>query len=216
MILGPTIEHLRTYCPPFAGRVAGAADFRQGLENYNASMALPAAYVLPADQDGEDGNRNMVGYWQIIRKTIEVVVELDATGDRRGQTPAMQYDAIEAALFSAMLNWAPVACRVPNNQGYQFLGGGFLDLDRARLFYAWRFVLPYQITELDGWLDPDPAVDLDTIELDIFKAPGAIAPVGDSPAAVVVLPIGDPPYPPPTDGPWPAPAADNPVKEAQP
>ena len=68
MILGPTIEHLRTDCPPFAGRVAGAADFKQGLEKYNATMPLPAAYVLPAEQDGEDGNENMVGYFQIVKQ----------------------------------------------------------------------------------------------------------------------------------------------------
>jgi hypothetical protein len=218
MILGPTIEHLRSYCPPFAGRVAGAADFKQGLEKYNATMPLPAAYVLPAEQDGEDGNENMVGYFQIVKKTVEVVVELNATGDRRGQTPAMQYDDIEAALFAAMLNWAPVGCRVPNMQGYQFLNGGFLDLDRARLFYAWRFLLPYQLTELDGWnpdgwnpdgTDPD-GVPLNTIELDVFHAP--VSP-GDLPPAVVQIPTGDPPYPDPTDGPWPDPAATTRAKE---
>jgi hypothetical protein len=208
MILGPTIEHLRTYCPPFAGRVAGSADFRQGLENYNATMALPAAYVIPAEQDGEGGNENAnggTGYFQIVKKTIEVVVELDATGDRRGQTPAMSYDDIEAALFAAMLNWAPVGCRVPGMLGYQFVGGGFLDLDRARLFYSWRFLLPYQLTELDGWQQPDEG-PLNSIELDVFHAPGAVGVPGQLPAAVVQIPTGDPPYPDPTDGPWPDPA----------
>ena len=216
MILGPTIEHLRANCPVFAGGVAGAADFKQGLERYEATMPLPAAYVIPTEQDGEDGNENAnggTGYFQIVRKTIEVVVELDARNDRRGQTPAMMYDVIEAALFSAMLEWAPVECRVPGMHGYQFVGGGVLDLDRARLFYAWRFLLPYQLTDLDGWHEPTPPPDLIMAELDVFNAPGAVGVPGELPAAVVPIPTGDPPYPDPTDGPWPDPAATTRAKE---
>jgi hypothetical protein len=41
------------------------------------------------------------------------------------------------------------------------------------------------------------------VEVDIFHAPGAVGVPGTDPAAVVVVPTGDPPYPPPTDGPWP-------------
>lgn len=189
LILGPTIEHLRSYCPPFAGRVAGAADFQQGLVKYNENMPLPAAYVVPLNQEPEgDGNQNMVGYWQIVDKTIGIVVELDARADRRGQDPAMNYDAIEAALFSALLNWAPVECRVPNRQGYYFAGGRFLDLDRARLFYQWEFTLRYQLDDDDAWQQP-PAEDLCGVELDIYTAPPFEMPPSDGrdPAAVVVL-----------------------------
>ena len=88
MILDATIQQLRAYCPPFAGRVAGVADFRLGLQNYNATMLLPAAYVVPLDQES-DGNSAMVGLYQFVRKTLGVVVELDARADRRGQDPAM-------------------------------------------------------------------------------------------------------------------------------
>jgi len=198
-VIGPTIDHLRTYCPPFAGRVAGAADFRLGLQNYNENMALPAAYVVPLDQDAER-NANLTGYWQIVHKTIGIVVELDATNDRRGQDPTMTYDVIEAALFSAMLNWEPVPCRTPNMQGYQFAGGRFLDLDRARLFYQWEFLLPWQLTDDDGWHDPTPPVDLVGIELDIYVAPPfAPLPPDDltPPAAIVMIPTSDQPVSPP-------------------
>jgi hypothetical protein len=188
VILEPTIAHLRAYCPPFNGRVAGAADFRQGLVNYNANMPLPAAYVLPLDQES-DGNRQMTGLFQLVNKTVGIVVELDATTDRRGQEPAMTCDTIEAALFSALLLWAPVECRVPNGQGYYFSGGRFLDLDRARLFYQWEFGLVYQLTDEDGWHDPDAATDLQSIEVDIYPAPPWEMPPPDNrpPAAVIKL-----------------------------
>jgi hypothetical protein len=179
MILEATIEHLRAYCPPLAGKVAGAADFRLGLQNYNANLTLPAAFVIPLDQDS-DGNQNLVGIWQVIRKTVGIVVEFDATKDRRGQDPTMSFDAMERALFAAMLNWAPVECRTPNGQGYVFAGGRFLDLDRARLFYQWEFALDFQIDDADGW-QPE-SEPLREIWVNIHKAPLADHP---DPAAVV-------------------------------
>jgi hypothetical protein len=204
MILGPTIEHLRAYCPVFNGNVAGTANFRLGLEDYAASLPLPAAYVVPLDQEAEP-NANMVGYFQIVRKMIGVIVELDATADRRGQDPAMQYDIVEAALFSALINWSPVECRVPNMQGYQMAGGRFLDLDRARLFYQWEFLLPFQVNDDDGWHEPGEPVDLVGIEVDIYKAPPfAPLPPDDltPPAAIVVIPTaGQPVEPPPVPTP---------------
>jgi hypothetical protein len=197
VILAPTIEQLRAYCPFFGGRVAGAADFIRGLQNYNATMPLPAAYVIPLDQEST-GNKLMVGLEQIISKVIGVVVELDAA-DRRGQVPAMQCDEIEAALFAAILNWAPVECRVPGKSGYVFSAGRFLDLDRARLFYRWEFLLEYQISDEDGWHPPaSDAEDLLGIELDIYKAPPFEMPPPDArpPAAIVIIPTSDQPVTP--------------------
>src|SRR3954447_11478212 len=177
VIIEATIDHLRQFCPPFAGRVAGAADFRLGLQNYNANLLLPAAYVVPASQESPNGNEQAVGLWQIVHKSVDIVVELTATADRRGQNPVASYDAIEAALFAALLNWAPLNpnCRVPNKQGFYFAAGQFLDLDRARLFYAWTFGLHYQITDLDGWQQPEPEPLLG-IEVDIYSKENA-APV---------------------------------------
>jgi len=193
-ILGPTIEQLRSRCPAFAGRVAGAADFRQGLENYNANMALPAAYVVPLDQEAER-NSVMTGFIQLVEKTIGVVVELDARADRRGQDPAMSYETIETQLFKSLLLWAPAGCRVPNLQGYQFRGGRFLDLDRARLFYQWEFLLPWQIDNGDAFDPTEDAIPLCGVELDIFKAPPFDMPPSDGrdPAVVAVIPMSDDP-----------------------
>jgi len=195
-IIGPTIEQLRAYCPFFGGRVAGAADFQLGLRNYNENMPLPAAYVVPLSQDAER-NANLTGYWQIVEKMIAVIVELDATPDRRGQDPVMSYDVIEAALFSALLNWEPALCRTPNKQGYQLSGGRFLDLDRARLFYQWEFLLPWQLTDDDGWQPPE-GEDLTGIQVDIYKAPPfEMTPEPTyPPAAIVVIPTSDAPVDP--------------------
>ena len=186
-MIDATIAQLRTYCPPLAGNVAGAADFRLGLQNYNASLPLPAGYVVPLDQDSER-NENMTGLMQVVTKRIGVIVEFDASADRRGQDPAMSYDDIEAALFAAVLNWLPEDCRTLNNQGYWFHGGQFLELDRARLFYQWVFALNWQITDDDGW--HEPSVPLESIEVDIFKVPPQDM-TTDTPPAVVVIDTAD-------------------------
>ena len=47
VIMAAFISQLRANAPIFSGRVAGAAEFYAGLRNYNTSMPLPAAYVLP-------------------------------------------------------------------------------------------------------------------------------------------------------------------------
>jgi hypothetical protein len=196
MILEAFISQLRANAPIFAGRVAGAAEFYAGLKNYTTSLALPAAYVLPLGQEAEP-NQVWNGLIQIVHKTIGVAVELDAQTDRRGQAPAMQFEEIEAQIFASVLNLDIGECRMV--RGASFAGARYLDLDRARLWYQWEFMLDWQLTDADG-VQPQ-SIPLDAIEVDIFKAP-AVA--GDAPAAVVLIPTGDPPHPPATDGPWPA------------
>jgi hypothetical protein len=187
MVVDATIAQLRAACPPLGGRVAGAADFQLGLRNYNENMPLPAAYVVPLDQ-ASPGNQVMTGLIQVVEKTIGVIVEFDARPDRRGQAPVMNYDAMETALFGALLNWQPAVCATLNQQGYWFSGGRFLDLDRARLFYQWEFALAWQLTDADAW-SPE-AVDLVGIELDLYSVPPPMADqvaAGSDPAAIVKI-----------------------------
>jgi hypothetical protein len=197
-IVAGFIASLRVRAPIFGGRVAGAAEFYRGLKEYNTSLPLPAAYVLPLGQDAEP-NKTYGGLFQIIHKTIGIAVELDAQRDRRGQDPAMNMEIVETQVLASCLNLVLGDCRM--TQGAYFAGARYLDLDRARMFYQWEFVLDWQITELDGVL-PD-SIPLETIEVDIFKGPD-VAP-GTMPAAVVQIPTGATPVP-PTDGPWPAPS----------
>ena len=196
-IMGTFIAQLRASAPIFGGRVAGAAEFYKGLRDYNTSLALPAAFVVPLGQEAEP-SQVWNGLIQIVHKLVGVIVELDAQTDRRGQAPTMQFEEIEAQIFASVLNLDVGECRMV--RGSTFHGARYLDLDRARLFYQWEFNLDWQITDTDG-VQP-VSVPIQQIEVDVFNAPAV---PGDIPAAVIVLPTGDPPYPPPTDGPWPEP-----------
>jgi hypothetical protein len=204
-IMGILIAQLRANAPIFGGRVAGAAEYYAGLRNYNTSMALPAAYVLPLGQEAEPNNILGGGLVQLVHKSLGIVVEFDAQTDRRGQSPTMNFEEIEAQLFASVLNLFIPNCRM--SKGIAFEGARFLDLDRARLFYRWEFAADMLITDDDG-VQP-ASVPLTQVEVDVFHAPGAVGVPGSAPAAVVVVPTGDPPHPPPTDGPWPKPATED-------
>jgi hypothetical protein len=199
-IVGGFITSLRLNAPIFAGRIAGAAEFYRGLKDYTTSLPLPAAYVLPLGQDA-DPNVSYGGLFQIVHKSIGIAVELDAQRDRRGQDPAMGFETIETQIFASCLNLYLGQCRM--TQGAYFTGARYLDLDRARLWYQWEFGLNWQITDADG-VQP-PSIPLESIEVDIFHAPGAVGVPGSLPAAVVLIPTGGTPVP-PTDGPWPDPS----------
>jgi hypothetical protein len=197
-IVATFISQLRANAPIFTGRIAGAAEFYAGLKNYNTSMALPAAYVMPLGQDADVNTAAGGDLLQIVKKSIGIAVELDATLDRRGQDPVMQFQIIETQLFASVLNMILRDTCPRMSRGTYFLGARYLDLDRARLFYQWEFGLDWLITTADGV--QVQSVPLAAIELDIFKAP--VTP-GEIPGAVVHVPTGEPPYPPATDGPWP-------------
>jgi hypothetical protein len=196
-IIGTFIEQVRANAPVFNGRVGGAAEFYRGLRDYNTSMPMPAAYVLPLAQEAGE-NKLMNGLIQIISKGVGVAVELDAQTDRRGQKPVMDFDMIETQLFASVLNLILPGCRM--TRGVYFTGARYLDLDRARLWYQWEFGLDWQIDDSDG-VQPD-SIPLASIEVDIFKGPNV--PPGTPPAAVVQIRTGETPLP-PTNGPWPDP-----------
>lgn len=197
MILAGFISQLRANAPMFGGRVAGAAEFMRGLREYNTSLPLPAAYVLPGTQDATP-NDSWGGLQQLVHYGVGVAVELDAQQDRRGQAPAMNLDDVRDQVFGSVLNYMFDDCHVA--RGVSYVGAHWLDLDRARLFYQFDFNVDWQITDADG-VQPD-SFPIQSIELDIFNRPQT----NDLPAAIAMI-AGDPdvPFPPPTDGPWPAP-----------
>ncbi len=167
MDLNAAIMQLRRQAPIFGGdpitgkngRVAGAADFAQAIED-QAWMDLPAAYVIPLDEDSDE-NPPGPGLDQHITERIGVIVELDNTADRRGQAPAAQLHDVRTAVFAALLNWRidPVSAA----QGLAYGGGRLLQLDRARLFFQWEFTLHRLLTDADGWQEPTP----DFAEVDV-------------------------------------------------
>jgi hypothetical protein len=167
-IIAATVMQLRAHCPLLGGRVAGAANFVQGLEKYNTNMILPAAFVMPLVAESE-GFAVMTGVIQYVTKTVAVVVEFPATPDRRGQQPAMDAEAMEVCINAAIRGWEPQACLTVGRKGYWLSGARVLDLDRARLFYQWEYGLTTQLDEADA-LEP-ASVPLYGIELDIWKTP---------------------------------------------
>lgn len=167
-ILATFIAQLRSNAPIFGGRVAGAAEFEAGLKNYNASLALPAAYVLFLGQEA-DGNTAAGGdLLQIVHKTYGIAVELDAQKDRRGQEPAMMLQMIETQLSASVLNMILMDTCPRMSRGVYLQGSRWLtNLDRARSFHQWEFGLDWQITTADG-VQPQ-SVPLKAIDVDIYN-----------------------------------------------
>ena len=158
MNLDLVIQQLRLHAPMFQGRVAGAADFRKSLAT-EVAMVLPAAYVVPLD---EDANENTLSNAlnQLVTEHIGVVVEFDNSTDRRGQSVTSLYDATRAQIWASILNWRVDPVRA--TRGLEASGARNLDSDHARLFYQWEFSLVITISDADGWQIPvDPLLEMD-------------------------------------------------------
>ena len=157
---------IRTLAPVFNGNVAGAAAYANGVAD-QVWLPLPAAYVIPGDQDTNDNDIGN-GLDQLVRERIAVIVVLETLNaggapdfaDRRAQAAAASIDTLKYAIFRAILNWRPDWD--PNNQnvnrearGIYFSGASYPAdgaFDRARFFYQFTFTLDTLITDADGWL----------------------------------------------------------------
>jgi len=165
MDLSAVILHLRDHTPLFEGRVAGAAEYAKGVED-QTWMALPAAYLVPEDEDAEPDTAQSGGLEQEVTIRFGVVVALDNTADRRGQTASAQYHAVRMALFRALLNWMPPppAGDVRRSaKGLYYVEGALQGFDRKRLFYKWTFALDTIITDADGWQETLPDLEAVTV-----------------------------------------------------
>lgn len=165
MNIDALVAQLRTYATIFNGNVAGAAGYASGVSD-QTWLPLPAAYVIPAEEDAEP-NDSMTGTYQIVRERVSVIVvfpTLSAGGsvdltDRRGQAAAAQLRSIRASIFKALLNWQPDPDGIDTTEqiegrGIYYLGGRFPNegaFDRARFFYQFTFGLDITITDDDGW-----------------------------------------------------------------
>ncbi|WP_415257663.1 hypothetical protein [Thauera phenylacetica] len=138
MKLDPIVQALRARCPSFAGRVAGAAEFK-GLPE-SAALPVPAAFVIPLD-DNPSENRSQTGYRQALRESVAVVVALSNTADERGQASGNAVHDIRAELWKALLGWSPVE----DCDGLEYEGGQLLAMDRARLWYQFEFAADIEI-----------------------------------------------------------------------
>jgi hypothetical protein len=172
MDLSRVIEQLRRYCPELAGRVGGAADFETGVDTVIAitdpatgKLVYPAAVVIPLED--ETGSNDLLdGNIQTVIETVGVIVEFDASADRRGQAGVSQVEAMKYALFRALLSWVidpeRGAC------GLYYAGGELLTFDRARLFWMYRMSFDATISDGDGFVPRgDPLTSIaETIQVD--------------------------------------------------
>ncbi len=166
------INQLRSYAAVLGGRVGGAADFDTGVESVvqitdpvTGKFVYPVAVVIPLEDEVAD-NVLLDGNTQIITETVGVIVEFDATADRRGQAAVSQVEAMKYSLFGALLNWLIDPNR--GARGLYYAGGELLQFDRARLFWMFRFSFDATISDADGFLPRgDPLTDVrSTVNLD--------------------------------------------------
>ena len=193
MDISLVIQQLRQYCPALGGRVGGAADFDTGVESVIAitdpktgKFAYPAAVVIPREDDAAD-NDLLDGNTQTVTETVGIIVEFDATADRRGQGGVSQAEAMKYALFGALLNWLIDPNR--GARGLYYAGGELLSFDRARLFWMYRMSFDATITDADGFIPRgDPLTNVtETIQPDDpanLAAPIVAEAVALEPAAV--------------------------------
>lgn len=159
------IAHIRARCPSFAGRVAGAVEFRIVPES--TALQVPCAFVIPLDEQAEESRaQNAVS--QRLVETFGVVVALSNTGDERGQASYRSLHELRAELWAALLGWVP-------EDGYGAIhleGGQLLALDRARLWWQFEFSTDYHISDEDGWTlsnqETLPHFEGATIQVDVI------------------------------------------------
>lgn len=156
---------LRANAPLFEGNVAGAARYADAVAD-QVFLPLPAAYVVPGDDDAGE-NTSMNGLYQVVTQHVGVIVVLETLkvgatrdlADRRGQAASAYLMTVRGAVFRALLNWRPDWD--PENpdtnieaRGLAYAGSELLEFDRARFFYQFNFSLETLITDADGWQQP--------------------------------------------------------------
>lgn len=150
MNLSLVIAQLRAFCPLFAGRVAGAAQFKRLDET--STLDVPAAYVVPLDDNpGERMSLNDVR--QPLLESFAVIVAISNATDERGQSAVYAaHDTVRAQLWAALLGWQPDGLEDQSiYRGIEYQGGNLLELDRSRLWYQYDFGAYREITPDDGW-----------------------------------------------------------------
>jgi len=150
MNLNIVINQLRTYCPSFNSRVAGAGKFEKIEETVN--LALPFALVIPLDDSpGERMSLNDVR--QPMIESFAVIVAVNNTADEQGQSAVnTAHDSIRAEVWKALLGWQPDGLMEKSRyRGIEYQGGNLLKIDRSRLWYQFDFGAYMEIEPEDGW-----------------------------------------------------------------
>ena len=146
------IAQLRALCPSFAGRVAGAAEFKPVQDA--ASLPVPCAFVVPLD-DRPESPAAVNAVAQQMVDSFGVIVAVDNRADEKGQSGASSIHALRAEIWRALLGWVPGPVNTVNPatfyNGIHYEGGALLNIDRARLWYQFEFGAEMWIGASDGW-----------------------------------------------------------------
>jgi len=143
MKLSLIVAALREWSPTFSRRVLVAKDFKPIPEAQH--LAVPAAYVLPWQDDADGGNRAPGGYRQTVIDGFSVVLVID---NRAGEFDPVAADAVHtlrAEVWAALLGWEPD----PDYDPIEYRGGGIEYVDRARLYYRLDFAATTEIALAD-------------------------------------------------------------------
>lgn len=144
MQLETVVAALRTRCPSFFQRIAGAAEFKMLPES--ASLAVPCAFVIPIDDNpGDAMSQNDVR--QALTDSFAVVIAVNNKPDERGQSASNDVHNLRAELWHALLGWRPSL----DYNGITYEGGTLLQVDRARLWYQFEFGADMEIGPEDGY-----------------------------------------------------------------
>lgn len=112
------IPRLRSACPAFANRVAGASGIDDAMEivmEAQPGLDVPAAIVLwEGDEPGNDItlSTDALGMDQEIVSRFSVTVIVDGSGDGRGHNAAERLLDVRAELLAALVGWSPDPQRI--------------------------------------------------------------------------------------------------------
>lgn len=140
MNLNAVIIRLRAQATSFANRVAGAAEF-EAAEADAPGIVKPNAWVIPLTDESTVTE---------ITESFQVVVQVDAKLDERGQDPTAVLDTTRDEILLALNFWEMDTDHRP----VRYVGGSLLSITRESMFYGFAFevvavetkIVTYEIT----------------------------------------------------------------------
>lgn len=145
------ISALRTRCPTFGNRVAGAAQFK--LLPESAALAVPCAFVIPLDDNPKEPLA-LNSIRQVLNDSFSIIVAASNLADEKGQASAASIHALRTELWAALLGWNPTE----DYAGITYDGGSIISIDRARIWYQFDFSALMEIGPDDGYQEDELAL----------------------------------------------------------
>ena len=168
MKLSIVIDALRDRVPEFQQRVHGAAEFEDGVRDGSAPFDLPAAFVLPLDEERTQGfNRHVADVYLVERFAVVLAIR---QRDRRGEAAVNDVHDLRAKLLRALHGWQAV----PENGLINFDGGTVIGMNRDRLFYQYDFAQEVRFGPQDGYIPACDEFDRAALRVDQQPQDGTI------------------------------------------